>query len=56
LVYADDVTIFGGSVHSITKNTEAVVVARKEIRLDILLIKLSIWSCLEIRMKDEVIT
>jgi hypothetical protein len=56
MVYADDVNILGGSVHTITKNTEAIVVARKEMRLDIMLIKLSIWSCLEIRMQDELIT
>jgi len=30
LVYADDVNILGGSVHTIEKNTEAVVVAGKE--------------------------
>jgi hypothetical protein len=31
LVYADDVNILGGSVHAIRKNTEALVVASKEI-------------------------
>ena len=31
LVYADDVNIFGSSVHSVEKNTEALVVAGKEI-------------------------
>jgi hypothetical protein len=30
LVYADDVNILGGSVHTIKKNTEALVVATKE--------------------------
>ena len=34
-VYADDVNIMGGSVHTIQKNTEAVVVARKEIWLEV---------------------
>jgi hypothetical protein len=29
LVYADDVNIFGGSVHTIKKNTDALVVASK---------------------------
>jgi hypothetical protein len=33
LVYADDVNVFGGSVHTITKNTESLVVASKEIGL-----------------------
>jgi hypothetical protein len=35
LVYADDVNILGGSVHSIKKSTEALVVARKEIGLEV---------------------
>ena len=39
LVYAHDVNILGGSVQTIRK----------------MQIKLSAWSCLEIRMQDEVI-
>jgi hypothetical protein len=35
LVYADDVNIEGGSVHAIKKNTEALVVATKEIGLEV---------------------
>ena len=35
LVYADDVNILGGSMHAIKKNTETLVVASKEIGLDI---------------------
>jgi hypothetical protein len=35
LVYADDVNILGGSVHSIKKNTEALAVASKEIGLEV---------------------
>ena len=35
LVYADDVNILGGSVHTIKKNAEAVVVASKEIGLEV---------------------
>jgi len=31
LVYADDINIVGGSVHNLKKNTEDLVVARKEI-------------------------
>ena len=34
LVYADDVNILGGSVHTIKKNTEYLVVASKMIGLD----------------------
>ena len=35
LVYANDVTNLGRSVHTITKNTEPVVVASKEIGLEV---------------------
>jgi hypothetical protein len=49
LVYADDVNIIGGRVRPIEKNTEAAVVASKEIGLEVYA-----WSCLEIRMQDEV--
>jgi hypothetical protein len=33
LVYADDVNILGGSIHSIKQNTAALVIASKEIGL-----------------------
>jgi hypothetical protein len=35
LVYADDVNILGGSVHSMKKNKEALVIATKEIGLEV---------------------
>jgi len=35
LVYADDVNILGGSVHSIQKNSEALVDASKETGLEV---------------------
>jgi hypothetical protein len=35
LVYADDVNILGGSIYTIQKNTEALVVTSKEIGLEI---------------------
>ena len=35
LVYADDVTVLCGSVHSINKNSESLVVASKETGLEI---------------------
>ena len=35
LVYADDVNIFGGIVHTIKENIEALIVASKEIGLEV---------------------
>ena len=35
LVYADDVNILGGSVHTIKENAETLVVANKENRLEV---------------------
>jgi hypothetical protein len=35
LVYADDVNILGRSVHTVEKNTETLVVASKEIGLEV---------------------
>jgi hypothetical protein len=35
LVYAEDVNILSGSIHTIRKNTEALVVASKEIGLEV---------------------
>jgi len=35
LAYADDVNILGGSVHTVKENAEALVVATKEIGLEI---------------------
>jgi hypothetical protein len=35
LVYADDVSILGGSIHTISKNTEALLIASKEIGLEV---------------------
>jgi len=53
LAYADDVNILGGSIHTLKENVEALVAATRETRLEVL-IKLSTWSCLEIRMQDEI--
>jgi len=54
LVYADDVNILGGSIYIIQKNAEALIVASKETELEVNADKISTWSCLEIRMHDEV--
>jgi len=35
LVYADDVNILGGSVHTVKENADALVVASKEIGLEV---------------------
>ena len=35
LVYADDVNILGGSVHTIKENAEALIMASKEIGLEV---------------------
>jgi hypothetical protein len=35
LAYADDVNILGGSIHAVKENAEALVVATKEIGLEV---------------------
>jgi hypothetical protein len=55
LVYADDVKILEGRVNTTKKSAEDLVVASEEIGLEVMLIKLSMWSGLKIRMQDEVI-
>jgi len=51
-VYTGDVSMWGSRIHIVKKHTEALLID-KEIGLEIMLIKLSTWSCLEIRMFDE---
>ena len=53
LAYADDVNILGGSIHTLKENAEALVAATRETALEVRT-KLSTWSCLEIRMQDEI--
>ena len=53
LAYAEDVNILGGSVHTIKVNSEAMVMTSKEIGLEVMLIKPSALSCLEIRTQDD---
>jgi len=43
----------GGSIHTVVKNTESLVVASKETGLEVNADKIT-WSCLEIGMQNEV--
>ena len=56
LAYADDVNILGGSVHTVKENGEALVVVSMETGQEVNAdkSKYSTWSCLNIRMQDEV--
>ena len=56
LAYADDVNIMGGSIHTVKENAEALVAATREIELEVSADKTRYctWSCLEIRMQDEI--
>jgi len=53
-VYADDANVMGGSVYIIKENAEALIVASKEIGLEVKADKTGYMSCLKIRMQDEV--
>jgi hypothetical protein len=39
LVYVDDINILGGSVHTIKENAERLVMANKEVGLDVKMLK-----------------
>ena len=54
LPYADDVNILGGGIHTLKENAKALVAATREIGLGVSADKTSTWSCLEIRMQDEI--
>ena len=53
LVYADDVNIMGGRVHTIKRNTEAVPDASKEVELEMLIKVYSHVSRSECRMQSK---
>ena len=53
LAYADDVNILGGGIHTLNEKAGALVAATREIGVEVL-IKLSTWSFLEIRMQNEI--
>jgi len=44
LVYADDVNILEGTIHTIKENVEALILANKEIGLEVNAETLSSWS------------
>jgi hypothetical protein len=48
--------MFGGSARVIKKNTEALVVACREISLEVKAEKLSTWSCFESRTQEKITT
>jgi hypothetical protein len=50
LGYADGVNILGGRVHAIKENAQALVVASKEIGLQVNADKTKYMACLKIRM------
>jgi hypothetical protein len=54
VVYANDVNILGGSIHTVKENTEALVVASKENGLEVNANKTKYMVCLKIRIQDEV--
>ena len=53
LFYVDDVNILGRSVHTIEKNTEALVVASKEISLEKNADKTLVVDCKEISLEKN---
>jgi len=53
LVYSDDVNILGGSVHTVKENAEALIVASKEIRLEVNAVKLRLYTMLVTTVKDS---
>jgi hypothetical protein len=56
LVYADDVNILGGSVHTVKGNAEALVVATKEIGLEVNCDKTMYMVMYRVENQDEVTT
>ena len=56
MVDADDVNILGRSIHTVKENGEALVVVSmetgQEVTADICMY--CTWSCLKIRMQDEI--
>jgi hypothetical protein len=56
LIYADAANILGGTVYTIKQNTQSLVVTSKQVDLQVNAEKISIWSCLKIRIQDKIAT
>ena len=54
MVYADVDNILGGKRTYYREEHKILIIANKEIRLEVTMINLSIWSYLQIRMQYEV--
>ena len=54
LVYADDINILGGSIHTIRKNIEALVIASKETGLEVKAEKTKYMTCLETSIQNKI--
>ena len=54
LAYADDINILGGSAHTVKENAEALLVATKEIGLEVNADKTKYIIMSRIRTQDEV--
>jgi len=53
LLYADDVNVLGGSVHTINENAEALVAASKKTGLEVYVDKTKYMIMSEIRIEDK---
>jgi hypothetical protein len=53
MLYADDIYMLGGSLHTVKKTTKALVTASKEVSIEVYVRKIRIWSCLEATMQNN---
>jgi preprotein translocase subunit YajC len=52
--YADDVNILGGSIHTVRKTAEALVIASKETGLEVNAEKTKYMTCLVTSIQDKI--